>query len=452
MPELRLNQVAAQTQTFSPQMQQALAILQAPALELRTLLQQEITQNPVLEEASPPSLEDGEINEETDSLPDWETRHTSSSVDPETRRQHFFDSLTEPETLGKHLLQQLRLNTSNPTLIQLGEIIIGNLDPDGFLRIALDEIATQAHVDLAKVQAALSLIQSFYPSGVGARDLKECLLLQIERLGKKNSLAYQLVENHLENLAHHRYDLLAKSLKVSLELIQEAATFISTLEPKPGRAFLSEERHQIILSELAIRKVKEGWKAFLNPVAIPHVKINDTYKDMLATAENKSEVRNYLREKIRSGRSLIQALEQRQSTLLKIVRVLIEKQKEFLVKGIASLKPLTLSQVAQEIGMHETTVSRAIAQKYIQTPWGIYEMKFFFTSGYENRASGETVSNQSIKETLRHLIDQEDRRHPYSDEDIIKIFSERGIKIARRTIAKYRSELKILPSSLRRVG
>ena len=453
MPNLQLNQVAAQTQIFTPQMQQALAILQAPALELRSLVQQEMTQNPVLEEAQPPSLDDWEINEEIDPSADWETRlQTLSSRDEEARRQHFFDSLTKPETLNDHLLQQLRLSTSDLTLLSLGEMVIGSLDSDGFLRASLDEIATQTKSNLAQVQKALELVQSFHPNGVGARDLRECLLIQIDRLGKKQSLVYQLVENRLEDLAHHRYDMLAKVFKVSSETLQEAATFISTLEPKPGRAFLTEERQQIILPELAIRKIKEEWKVFLNPHAVPHLKISDTYKDMLATTDNKNEVRGYLREKIRFGRSLLQALEQRQSTLLKIAQVLAEKQKEFFEKGISFLKPLTLAQVAQDVSLHETTVSRAISQKYIQTPWGIYEMKFFFTSGYQNTDSGESISNQSIKETLRYLIDQEDKRHPYSDEDMIKIFADRGIKIARRTLAKYRSELKILPSSLRRVA
>lgn len=450
MADLRLHQVAAQTQIFTPQMQQALAILQAPALELRTLVQQEMTQNPVLEEASPPSLDDWEINEEDPSA-DWETRQPSSSREEAARRQHFFDSLTKPETLNDHLLQQLRLSTSDQTLLTLGEMIIGNLDSDGFLRASLEEIGTQTQSHFIQVQKALELVQSFHPNGVGARDLKECLLLQIDRLGKKHTLSYQLVEKHLEDLAHHRYDLLAKVFKVNVETIQEAATFIATLEPKPGRAFLTEERQQIILPELSIRKVKDSWKVFLNSQAVPSFKISDTYKDMLATSDNQNEVRGYLREKIRFGRSLLQAIEQRQSTLLKITQVLAEKQKEFLENGTSFLKPLTLAQVAQDVGVHEATISRAISQKYIQTPWGIYEMKFFFTSGYQNTESGESISNQSIKKTLRHLIDQEDKRHPYSDEEIIKIFAERGIKIARRTIAKYRSELKILPSSLRRV-
>lgn len=466
MADLRQTQSQAQTQIFTPHMQQALAILQAPALELRTLIQEELTKNPVLEEvAAAPSEEWEEIAqenpspttprlepEEAENTWDYPLARTNFDHDEAARRQFFFDSLTKPETLAEHLLQQLHLSTSDSKLIAMGETIIGSLDPDGFLRVSLQEISTLAQATNQEIEKALALVQTFHPSGVAARDLRECLLLQLQRLGKTESLEATLVVNHLEDLAHHRYENLAKRFQTEPEKIQDAAQVISKLEPKPGRAFLPEEKHQIIRAELAVRKVKEDWKIIFNPNAIPHLKISDTYKDMLASSDgNRKEVRDYLREKIRSGRSLMDWLQQRQQTLQKIIQVLIEKQKDFFEYGVAHLKPLTLAQVAREVGLHETTISRAIANKYIDTPWGVHELKFFFTSGYRNRDSGEKVSNQSIKEMLRELVDKEDKRHPYSDEDMIQIFEKRGITIARRTIAKYRKELKILPSSLRRV-
>ncbi|MBX7157996.1 MAG: RNA polymerase factor sigma-54 [Verrucomicrobiae bacterium] len=465
MADIRLTQSTAQTQIFTPHMQQALAILQAPALELRSLVQEEIAKNPVLEEITEaPSEEWEEITQEKtepltnkseESEVSWDLssiRHSHRDQDEAQRRQFFFDSLTKPETLAEHLTQQLHLNSSDPQQIQIGEIIIGSLDSDGFLRISLDEISNLSHSNNESVKATLQLIQGFHPSGIAARDLKECLLLQLQRLGKTKSLESILVANHLEDLAHHRYEILAKQLQTDPNTIQAAAQTIAKLDPKPGRAFLPEEKHQIVRAEFAVRKVKEDWKIIFNPHASPRLKISDTYKDMLASNNGDSkEVRDYLREKIRSGRSFMDWIQQRQDTLQKIAQVIIEKQRDFFEHGVSHLKPLTLAQVAQEIGIHETTVSRAIANKYMDTPWGIQELKFFFTSGYRNHASGQIISNQSIKESLRELIEHEDKRNPYSDEEIIKIFSERGITIARRTIAKYRKELKILPSSLRRV-
>jgi len=465
--EIKLTQGLAQTQVFTPQMQQALALLQAPVLELQTLIQQEIMQNPVLEEITDkPDSDNSEsglsddfldrkidqmrqIDEDSRAFSTGDRQTHRSSRDDEDRRQFFFDSLAEGESLSEHLSQQLRLATRDASLVSAGEEIIGNLDPDGFLRVPLDDVVASSGLPADKVGAALELLQTFHPVGVAARNLQECLAIQLARMGRENGLEGLIVANHLDALAHHRYDLIAKALKTDVDSVRYAASFIGSLDPKPGRAFLPDERQNVVHPEMAITKVGGEWTVIMNTDPIPRLRIGNEYKDMLAADGDQADLRSYLREKIRAGKALIQCIQQRQQTIEKIARIIIQRQREFLESGVSMLKPLTLSQVADEVGVHETTVSRAISNKYAKTPWGVFELKFFFTPGYRNSA-GESFSNKSIKDALQDIIEKEDKKHPYSDEDIIQIFKERGIKLARRTIAKYRSELHILPSSLRR--
>ncbi len=448
-------------------MQQALAMLQAPALELRALVQQEMMQNPVLEDITEipdtPSMDEvvpdeildrqidliRQIDEDDRAFRSLERAGKTFSKDDEERRQFFFDSLVEQESLAGHLSGQLRMAARDQDMLKAGEEIIGNLDPDGFLRTPLDEIQRSSGVSPDVAEQALLLIHTFHPVGVGARDLRECLLIQLDRLGKSEDVESAVVARHLDDLAHHRFDSIAKSLAVDSDRVREASQFISTLDPKPGRAFQHESRADVIVPEVFIDKINGEWVVTLAQEAVPQIRISSVYKDMLATDGDQSELRSYLREKIRAGKSLIQSLQQRQQTIVKIAQEIVRRQLDFFENGISHLKPLTLAQVAAEVGVHETTVSRAIAAKYAQTPRGVFELKFFFTPGYQS-SSGQTYSNKSIKDSLKDIVDKEDKRKPYSDEEIIKIFSERGIKLARRTIAKYRAELHILPSSLRK--
>jgi RNA polymerase sigma-54 factor len=464
MAHISLHQSQTQQQIFTPQMQQALAMLQAPALELRAMIQKEIAQNPVLEEETAPlDTDDQQIVEEqidskigalrqfeedTRALNYIERHHHRSTLEDEERRQFFFDSLVQRPSLAEHLREQLLLSTTDPALRKAGEFIIGNLDDDGYLHATLEEIAQSTNLPIETAEKALNLIKTFHPSGIAARNLQECLLVQLERLGKSESIESDIVANHLDDLGHHRYQQIARSLGVSVEKVQQAAQMISTLEPRPGRAFKPDSASDYVVPEIFVTKKDGQWQVTVNDEGVPKLKISNEYKDLLTEADHNDETRSYLREKIRSGKALIQHINQRQETIRKIAEEIFRRQEEFLEEGITKLRPLTLAEVAAVVGVHETTVSRAVANKYAQTPQGLYELKFFFTPGY--RTADGDISNKTVKEMLAELIAQEHPKKPLSDEKIVQIFAQKGIHLARRTVAKYRAEMKILPTSLRR--
>jgi len=291
-------------------------------------------------------------------------------------------------------------------------------------------------------------VQTFHPVGVGARNLKECLLIQLDRIGKSEAVESVVVNLHLDDLGRKRYHEIAKTLNLTVEQIQKIANFISTLEPKPGRMFNTEQQ-QYVAADVVVQRVGDDYVVLLNDEQIPHLRISNTYKELMSRDEKLTEARDYIRDKIRAGKFLIKSIHQRQQTISNIAKVIVERQREFLDKGISHLRPLTMAQVAEVVGVHETTVSRAVANKYMQTPQGLYEMKFFFTPGFET-ASGGAMSNTSVKEHIKQLIDREDQSKPLSDQEIVAILKEQGIPIARRTVAKYRNELNILPSNLRK--
>jgi len=463
-----LQQNVSLSQTLSPQMQQSLALLQAPALELRSLIQQEMEVNPVLEEsleeAKPESEEDWE-NKETQAAAEAAAEHDedwkeyfaqSKATTPYTaedaeRRRFFFDSQVEHENLAAHLTAQLTLATDQPDLLQAGREIIGSLDEEGFLTATLDEVAMSAQVPVAAVQQALAVIQTFDPIGVASRDLRECLLIQLDRLGKAEDVEAAIVSHHIQELGRKKYQEIARALRIPTERVLQAANFIATLQPRPGSTFAAEDKRNIVQTELAVQKVSNQWAVVLNDEAVPRLRISDTYKDLLATDGHDAKVREYLKDKIRSGKFIIKCLHLRQQTLFNIASAIVERQHEFFEHGSAFLKPLTMSQIAEAVGVHETTVSRAIANKYVQTPWGVFDLKYFFTPGYQT-SSGELLSNTSVKEAIQELVSRENTHKPLSDQEIVTILSEKGIPLARRTVAKYRSELNILPSNLRRMG
>ncbi|GAB4253507.1 MAG: RNA polymerase factor sigma-54 [Candidatus Methylacidiphilales bacterium] len=462
MSGIGLQQNLSLGQTLSPQMQQSLHLLQAPALELRALVQQELEHNPLLEE-SPTEAEttdeaedwERELEEMRQHDEDWRDffsqnqRSTGPSKEAQEKRQFLFDSQIEQETLGDHLLGQLILQTNRDDLLRVGEEIIGNIDTSGFLTASLGEITAAAGVPIETAQEALNLIQTFHPPGVGARDLRECLLIQLRQRGKENQLEWKLVHDSLAELGRKRFRELARLYDVSPERIQEAASYIGKLQPKPGAAFAPDEPQNVVVPEAAIVLQDGRWVVQLNEEPVPRLRISDTYKDLLGQANTEKSLNEYLRERIRAGKFLIKCIHQRQDTIRSILEEIVARQTDFLHFGISHLKPLTMNQVAQVVGVHETTVSRAIANKYVQTPWGIFPIKFFFTSGYQT-SGGETLANTSIKDTIRDLVEREDPKKPLSDAEIVQIFKEQGIDIARRTVAKYRAELNILPSNLRR--
>jgi RNA polymerase sigma-54 factor len=459
-----LHQNLSLGQTLSPQMQQSLQFLQAPAMELQSLVQQEIEINPVLEEGSDEPKVESDTNDEFDKeleqlrQKDEEWREYFSqgstntpSYNPEAaeRRQFLFDSQVEAPHLSEHLMKQLGLSTSNTETLRVGGEIIGNLDDAGFLKIPLVEVAQSAQVAYDVAQAALNLIQSFDPVGVAARDLRECLLIQLQRLGKEGELEAVMVGQYLSELGRKKYQDIARGLKVPLERVQAAAQFIGTLQPRPGSAFSSDDKQNVVQAELAVAKNGDDWIVIMNDDPVPRLRISDTYKDLLVNNGHDPNLREYLKEKIRAGKFLIKCLHQRQTTIFNIATEIVKRQRAFFDEGVAHLKPLTMNQVAEVVGVHETTVSRAIANKYVQTPFGLFDLKYFFTPGYQT-ASGEVMSNTSVKDAIQDLIARESGLKPLSDQEIVKILGERGIPLARRTVAKYRAELGLLPSNLRR--
>jgi RNA polymerase sigma-54 factor len=445
-------------------MQQSLQFLQAPAMELQSLVQQEIEINPVLEESADEPKPEAADNEEWDKQleelrqkdEEWreyfsQSNTSSGPYNPEAaeRRQFLFDSQVEAPHLSDHLTRQLTLATNSPEMIRIGEEIIGNLDDAGFLKIPLVEVAQSAQVDYEVAQKTLDLIQTFDPVGVAARDLRECLLIQINRLGKGEELEAEMVSKYLGELGRKKYQDIARAMKVPLQRIQEAAQFVSTLQPRPGSSFSSDDKQNIVQAELAVHKNGDDWIVVMNDDPVPRLRISDTYKDLLVNNGHDAGLREYLKEKIRAGKFLIKCLHQRQQTIFNIATEIVKRQRPFFEEGVAHLKPLTMNQVAEVVGVHETTVSRAIANKYVQTPYGLFDLKYFFTPGYQT-ASGEVMSNTSVKDAIQDLISRESSNKPLSDQEIVKILGERGIPLARRTVAKYRSELGLLPSNLRR--
>jgi RNA polymerase sigma-54 factor len=455
-------------QTLAPQLQQSLQILQAPALELRTLIQQELVANPVLEElgvdeipdngeAASEAASDAEFREEFEQLArlDEEWRDymsqsyasTSRSSDDNERRQFFFDSIPVEETLQQHLLDQLNIADLPPARRKVAELILGSIDDAGYLNGTVEELSANTGVPNDEVLEALKVVQGFHPVGVGARDLRECLLLQLERQSREASLEFRIVERHIDDLAKHRFPEIARKLGVTVDQAQKAARSIAQLDPKPGKLY-SPDPNRYVLPDASVELIGDDYTIMLNNEQIPHLRISKTYRDIMSGPASR-EAGEYIRDKIRSGKFLIKSIHQRQQTIYNIIKEIVIRQREFFDFGPSYLKPLTMVQVAEVVGVHETTVSRAINGKYLQTPHGVYEMKYFFTPGYQT-ASGDTMSNTSVKSAIGDLVKNEDAQSPLSDKEIVEILAKQGLSIARRTVAKYRGELGILPSNLRR--
>src|SRR5881275_1352181 len=465
-PGMHQTQNLSLQQVLAPQLQQSLLILQAPLLELRNLVQQEMETNPVLEELAneveqveeKPAAEDREFKEEFDQLAklddEWRdymaqsSSYSGRSQDEEEKRQFFFDSIATQETLQQHLMGQLNQTVLNGDDRKTAELIIGNIDDNGFLQASPEEMSLNTGILQEDFEHMLTLIQSFYPPGVGARDLRECLLIQLKREGKQNSLEYKMVSEHMQDLGKRRFPEIARRMGITVEQVQKCANNIAQLEPRPGAIFAEAPKNYVV-PDVTVEKVNGEYQVILNGDQIPHLRISNTYKDIMAQDGNGNEVKDYIRDKIRSGKFLIKSIHQRQQTISNIAHQIVSRQREFFDKGSSQLKPMTMVQIADAVGVHETTVSRAISGKYMATPQGVYEMKYFFTPGYQT-ATGESMSNTSVKEAILELVKNEEGNAPLSDKEIVEILSNRGIPIARRTVAKYRTELNILPSNMRR--
>jgi DNA-directed RNA polymerase specialized sigma54-like protein len=634
---LQLSQRLSQQMVLSPQLQHSLALLQAPVLELKAMVEQELQMNPVLEESGtmeidaeareskaeaeaaaadpaepPPDVQFDPAVEKPDDEPvdrfsedlqkllkldeEWREVFAQTNTvnrvtqEDEERRQHLFDSLTTGQSLQEHLLEQVRFADLTPEQREVAELLIGNIDDRGYLTAQPEELTFSTGISTERILEVLAVIQSFEPAGVGARDLRECLMLQMERSGRTHEVEYLILRDHMEELGKRRFPEIARHLGITPAEAQDAAARLARLDPRPGSDF-SRDPEQYVVPELEVVRrvvddpnpdvepsdiedplslveilsdpdeddevithlryrlslhtredlrqwrflrtedvpesllagvcvdltrivrgderlyhrflgkvsfstaadrrlqacaaalvaeeqkgpggVIESLSAELNriflcdflPIAekrrrveydvvgkdefMPQLRISSAYKDLLAQSETSAEVREYVREKIKAGKFLIKSLSQRQSTILSIGREIVKRQRDFMDKGVEHLKPMTMVMVAEVVGVHETTVSRAVSGKFMRTPQGIFEMKFFFTSGVAT-ADGQTVSNTSVKNILAELIAGENPAKPLSDDQLVNKLKEKNIMIARRTVAKYRAELNVLPSHLRR--
>ncbi|MCX6959819.1 MAG: RNA polymerase factor sigma-54, partial [Verrucomicrobia bacterium] len=374
---------------------------------------------------------------------------THYSAENEERRRFLFDSQTSRQTLRDFVIEQAA--GFSPDELRLVEFIAGSLDEDGYLRVPLSELSSSGGDSLLALEKALTKVREFEPAGVGAADLADCLLLQLSRRGEGNCLAARILRHHLPQLARHRYDEIAKDLGVHVSDVAAASRLISTLEPKPGRPFAEADEQGVIPDLIVIRGGgdQEGFVVRLNEEDLPRLRISSEYKDLLADRGENEELLLYLRDKIRGARVFLRSLQQRQQTLLAIGNQIVSRQEEFFKRGPSALKPLIMAQIADAVGLHVTTVSRAVSGKYMETPQGLFEMRYFFTPGFQN-SNGTAVSNEMVKGAIREMIGRESQRSPLSDQEIVVELEERGLKVARRTIAKYREQLGILPSHLRK--
>jgi RNA polymerase sigma-54 factor len=476
--QLRLSQQLVMT----PQLQQAIKLLQLSRLELVNLVQQELQENPVLEEAleteevpkpasevqtetetpEPPVAEANEVAPEREPSDaekiadlDWQSYmdaypQTGFSERPEEDERRSLEStLTRRPLLSDHLDWQLQLSSLSQEERAVARFIIGNLDDDGYLQATLEEIAHQSGYPLTLVEATLAKVQAFDPPGVAARDLRECLLLQLRALGIDDPVVRKLVEEHLGGLQKRDFRGIARALGLTVEEVAAAGRVIARLEPRPGRAFGGEDP-VYITPDIFVYKIGDDFHILLNEDGLPKLRINNLYREVLARGSGAAkDTKDYVQEKVRSALWLIKSIHQRQRTIYKVMQSIIKYQREFFERGINYLKPLNLRDVADDIEMHESTVSRVTTNKYVHTPQGIFELKYFFNSSI-SRFDGEAVASESVKERIRRIISAEDPRRPLSDQRIAEMLKAANIDIARRTVTKYREAMNILSSTQRR--
>jgi len=358
-----------------------------------------------------------------------------------------YDFAANPPTLQEHLLKQLHSFTNSDDEGKVGELIIGNIDDDGYLKASMEEISKTAETRVSIVKKTLSLIQTFDPVGVGARDLRECLLLQLKAKGTENTLAGQIVDKYLPYLEKKRFNYIARELKVPAEKIKEAMKEIAKLEPKPGRSSNTEKTIRLI-PDAILRKNKERYEVILNDWELPSITLNNKYRQMIKQKDTDKDAKRYLQERLKAARSLIDAIKRRKGTVRRVIEEITHVQKDFLDNGVAKFKPMTLEQIAKRIGKHKSTISRTITNKYLQTPYGIVELRYFLNSGVKQK-NGEFFSSKAIKSKIKDLIEKRDKDGLLIDQKITQLLKQEGISISRRTVAKYRNQLKILSSKSR---
>lgn len=483
--ELKQQLKLSQQLVITPQLQQAIRLLQLSQPELVELVEQELLENPLLEEESqnpeevkkePPEIaaerenlekvgdnqnlkenqevggKEGDFKEEPVDF-DWDNYLNTYNAPEMTGglRSDDFPSyentLASKTSLFDHLMWQMQLSSMDPDEVEVGTLILGGINDDGYFNESLEEIAQNTDRSVDFVEHVLERIQEFDPPGIAARNLKECLLLQVKQIGEHCEVLEPIIERHLPNLEKRDYPKIARDLKVPLEKIKPFAKLIHELEPKPGRQYSTSEP-QYITPDVYVRKLGDEWTVVLNEDGLPKLKVNPLYRSMME-GEVKSTTKDYVQDKLRSAIWLIRSIHQRQRTLYKTSKTIVKFQQDFFEKGINFLKPMILRDVANEIEMHESTVSRVTTNKYMHTPHGIFELKFFFNSGIST-SGGEAIASEAIKNKIKWLVSQENPKKPLSDQEIVRLLKDGNIVIARRTVAKYREMMRILPSSKRR--
>lgn len=473
---LQPSQRQLQGLVLTPQLRQSLRILQVPATELRQVVGEEMAANPLLEEAEPaaagtaeapaaeaePAEDGGELrvgDDDFDALrrmkEDWddsyyeEVRSQGYSAEDEERRRHQLESVTGEASLGEHLLGQARLATSDPALLECFAALVGALDERGFLEEDLSHLALERQLDYGRLREAHALLLGFDPVGIGARNLRECYLAQLRAEGREPSPALRLVEEAWEHLMARRLDVVARELGYDAGTLRVALDDLARLETAPARRF-GRDDNRVVTPDVTVAKGPDGaWSVTLDDRHVPRLRIAPAYKDMLAGRALSDADRAYILERMRQGRFLIGALEERQRTLERLARILLRRQADFFEQGPASLRPLTMAEVAGELGVHETTVSRAAANKWMLTPWGLREFRSFFSSGVATEQGG-AVAASGVQEVIAEILSREDPALPMSDEAITAELHRRGLRIARRTVAKYRDALGLPSAHLRR--
>jgi len=481
--ELKQNLKLSQQLIMTPQLQQAIKLLQLSRLEMVDMINQEMEENPLLEEVSIGEDMIEEAPAETDSLRSLETDeikpvdHTVEITGEGDGREDFdwnnyledygpmgvtyqraedegasWDNiLTKTTSLTDHLMWQLKLSPMTETEMRVGEQIIGNLDQNGYLQASIEEIADQEHAAADFVTRVLKTVQSFDPPGIAARDLTECLLIQARLLDETNPLVEIIIRDHLKDLEMKNYPQIARKLKVEIDEVVQAVMVISNMDPKPGSAF-QEEKVQTVIPDVYVYKSGDDYKIVLNDDGMPRLRISNFYREIMAGMDGGRDVdigKRYIKERVQSATWLIKSIQQRQKTIYRVAESIVNHQRNFFEKGINYLKPLVLRDIAMDVEMHESTISRVVTNKYMQTPAGLFELKYFFSSGL-SKGNGENIASKSVKEEIRKLIAEENPRKPLSDNEIVMMLKASGIKIARRTVAKYREMINILPSSRRK--
>jgi RNA polymerase sigma-54 factor len=493
-PKLHLK--LAQKQILTPGLVQMVSVLALNRLELREMITQEMVANPMLEELTDESqvaeqdyTEETFIKAETEKVPETEPANPFDEFDINSFFNQYLDSgggngnseheviekpsfekfISSPQGLTEHLSWQLSVTVCNETVREIAEVIIGNLDEDGYLRASLEEIAKNGNYLIEDVEEALATVQEFDPLGVGARNLRECLLTQLKALDPQNTLAQQIVsecmpkrpmaatEEELQSpesplaklLQANQLKEVARGLNRPIELVKRAMEVIRRLDPRPGLRY-NKTQARLVEPDVYFRKMDEGWHVFMNEDDVPQLRLSHVYKKLLARDAADRDVRNYVKERFSAALQLMKSIEQRKHTILRVCQSIIQRQEEFLEYGADHLKPMMIKEVAEEVGVHPSTVSRAVSSKYAHTPQGVMELRSFFSESV-NGPEGAGMSLQTLKRLVKKMIDEEDSAHPLTDDQIAKKLAEGGIQVTRRTVAKYREDLRIPSTHQRRV-